>query len=67
MMVIIILNGVGLFILYINDLDSRIINRLVKCADDSKVFGAVSNINEVNNLRQNLSTLCKWSEAFQCC
>lgn len=57
--------GPILFIMYINDLDSNIISKLGKFADDSKLGRGVSCKEDVECLRQDLAKLEKWSEDWQ--
>ena len=54
--------GPLLFILFINDIDVDIINRLSKFADDTKLFGEASSAEQVLLLQQDLDNLFKWSE-----
>ena len=54
--------GPMLFIIYVNDFDSKVVNKLLKFADDAKLFGPVSNTTEVERLRKDLLTLCEWTE-----
>src|SRR5260221_5477362 len=54
--------GPLLFIIYVNDLENKVANKLLKFADDTKVFGLVANESEVASLRQDLKSLCNWSE-----
>ena len=57
--------GPLLFIMYINDIDSTVVSRLLKFADDTKVFSAVSSQIEIDQLRTDLQTLYKWSQDWQ--
>ena len=57
--------GPLLFIIFVNDMDESITSKLLKFADDTKLFRDVSDINEVNLLRSDLKSLCKWSEEWQ--
>jgi len=54
--------GPLLILLYINDIDDSVCNRLLKFADDTKVLNVVSGINDVNKLQEDLKNLCEWSE-----
>ena len=54
--------GPLLFVIYINDIDSTLLNKLLKFADDSKLYGTVRNQEEVANFATDLETLCKWSK-----
>ena len=54
--------GPLLFLIYINDIDDVVSSKLLKFADDTKVFGVVSNSNDIEKLQIDLMNLCKWSE-----
>jgi len=43
--------GPLLFLLYVNDLHSDVINKLLKFADDAKLFGSVGTTNDINSLQ----------------
>jgi hypothetical protein len=53
--------GPLLFVIYINDLDGNICNKLLKFADDTKIFGPTSTVHEVDILKQDLEKLQNWS------
>ena len=53
--------GPLLFLIYVNDIDDCIINRLSKFADDAKLLGIVSDMEKVESLRRDLSNLYEWS------
>ena len=53
--------GPLLFPIYMNDIVDSVCNKLLKFADDPKVFSAVSDINNVNKLQNDLRDLRKWS------
>ena len=48
--------GPLLFIVFINDMDPKVLNRLLKFADDTKVLGKVNNEEQINTLRSRLLT-----------
>ena len=50
------------FLIYINDIDDNIINKLSKFADDTKLVGKVTTEDQVSSMRQDLIALFKWSE-----
>lgn len=56
--------GPLLFVVYINDLESGLINEVLKFADDSKLFGAVSSPEDVDKIRQDLLKLSNWSDEW---
>ena len=43
--------GPLLFIIYINDTDEGLTNRVLKFADDTKLFGGVTNKDDVEKMR----------------
>jgi len=54
--------GPLLFLIYINDIDDGIINKLSKFADDTKLVGKVTTEDQVSSMRKDLNELYKWSE-----
>jgi len=57
--------GPLLFLIFINDIDSGIINSILKFADDTKIYGAVMDNKDRENLQNDLDNLVKWSEKWQ--
>ena len=57
--------GLLLFLIYINDLDDGIVNSILKFADDTKIFGAVSDLAQHQQLQDDLNTLLQWSKDWQ--
>ena len=59
--------GPILFLIYINDLDLVVHNEILKFADDSKLFGVVTNVCEANSLQSdlNLNSLIQWTDQWQ--
>ena len=56
--------GPLLFVMYINDIDEGLVNRIMKFADDTKVVGRVSNQEEVDGLQRDLGRLGEWSKQW---
>ena len=54
--------GPLLFLIYKNDIDDNIINKLSKFADDTKLVGNVTTEEQVTSMRQDLKELYRWSE-----
>ena len=54
-----------LIYIYIYDLDDSICSKVLKFADDTKVFSVVSNANDTDRLQQDLRNLCNWSQDWQ--
>jgi hypothetical protein len=54
--------GPLLFLVFINDIDHAVSNKLLKFADDTKVVGRVSSAHDVSMLRTDLHNLYSWSE-----
>jgi ribonucleases P/MRP protein subunit RPP40 len=57
--------GPVLFIVYINDMDERILNSLWKFADDTKMVGRVRTKEELERFREDLSRLSEWAEEWK--
>ena len=57
--------GPILFLIYINDLEDDISSKVLKFADDTKVFRNVTNDTDKKNLQDDLDKLVKWSEKWQ--
>ena len=51
--------------IYINDLEDDISSKLLKFADDTKVFRKVTNVTDKQSLQDDLDNLVKWSEKWQ--
>ena len=54
-----------LFLMYINDLEDDISSKVLKFADDTKVFRKVTNDTDKQSLQDDLDKLVKWSEKWQ--
>ena len=57
--------GPLLFVLYINDIDRNIVNKLSKFADDTKMYGVVSTQQQIDTFRLDLQHLFTWSQEWQ--
>jgi len=57
--------GPLLFVIYINDIDEVVNSKLLKYADDTKIFNKVNSVEKVENLRTNLRSLVSWSKEWQ--
>jgi len=53
--------GPLLFLIFLNDIDKGIVNKLLKFADDTKPVCTVSSECEINQLRSDLKQLYDWS------
>ena len=58
-------NGPILFLIYINDLEDDISSKVLKFADDTKVFRKVTNVTDTQHLQDDLDKLFNWSEKWQ--
>jgi len=59
--------GLILFTIFINDIDSNIVNKMLKSADDVKLMGKVATCNDIDIMRKDLANLYTWSEDWQIC
>ena len=50
--------GPVLFLLYINDIDDVVSSKILKFADDTKLYRAVTNQDDIEILRSDLINLC---------
>ena len=57
--------GPILFLIYINDLEDDISSKVLKSADDTKVFRKITNDADKQSLQDDLEKLVKWSEKWQ--
>ena len=53
-----------LFVIFINDIDEGLVNRIWKFADDTKVLGGVSSQKDISDLRY-VKKLVEWSLKWQ--
>ena len=60
--------GPILFLIYINDLDDDITSKVLKFADDTKVFRKIKSDADRQQLQDDLNKLIEWSEkSGKCC
>ena len=57
--------GPILFLVYINDLEEGVIGKILKFADDTKLFTKTKEIGDKKNLQDDIDKLVKWSEKWQ--
>ena len=58
--------GPILFLVYINDLEeARVTGKILKFADDTKLFRKVKEIGDKQHLQHDIDKLVKWSEKWQ--
>ena len=57
--------GPILFLIFINDLDDDLSSKVLKFADDTKVFRTVKTDTDKETLQDDLTKLVKWSEKWQ--
>jgi hypothetical protein len=50
----------GCLFFLINDIDKCVVNRLLKFADDTKLFEVVANEEDMNTVQNDLKSLCSW-------
>ena len=54
--------GPVLFWIYINNIDDVVSSKILKFADDTKLYRAVTNQDDIEILRSHLVNLCHWSK-----
>ena len=57
--------GPILFLVYINDLEEGVTGKILKFADDTKLFTKTKEIGDKKNLQDDIDKLVKWSEKWQ--
>ena len=54
--------GPLLFLIFIDDLDYGIKNRILKFADDTRMVGKISNVTDTARVQEDLDKLTEWAE-----
>ena len=57
--------GPILFLVYINDLEEGVTGKILKFANDTKLFRKVKEIGDKQNLQDDIDKLVKWSDKWQ--
>ena len=57
--------GPILFLVYINDLEEVVTGKLLKFADDTKLFRKTKEIGDKQKLQDDIDILVRWSEQWQ--
>ena len=57
--------GPILFLVYINDLEEGVTDRILKFADDTKLFRKAKEIGDKHKIQDDIDKLVKWSEKWQ--
>ena len=57
--------GLFYFFVYINDLEEGVSGKILKFADDAKLFRKVKELGDKQNLQYDIDKLVKWSEKWQ--
>ena len=57
--------GPILFLVFINDLEERVTGKILKFADDTKLFRKAKEIGDKKKLQDDIDKLVKWSENWQ--
>jgi len=57
--------GPILFVLYINDIDDTINSKILKFADDTKIYNRVDSVEGIERMRADLRNLVVWSKEWQ--
>ena len=57
--------GQILFLIFINDVDEVIMNRIWKFADDAKLLGRCRSALDVKSIEEDLVALAEWCENWQ--
>ena len=59
-------SGQLLFQIYINDLDTNIVSKMFKFADNTKLFNRARNPDDIMELPEDINKLIEWANEYQC-
>jgi len=54
-----------LFVLYINNIDDTVNSKILKFADDIKIYNRVDSVEGIERMRADLRNLVVWSKEWQ--
>ena len=54
-----------MFLVYINDVDTGLINELLKFEDDTKVYGKVTDWSDRENFLEDVNRLVNWADGWK--
>ena len=57
--------GPLLFLININDLDTNIVSKMSKFADDTKLCHRARNLDDITDLQEDINNLVKWANNWQ--
>jgi len=57
--------GPLLFVMFVNAIDDCVAGKILKFADDAKIYGTVISAEDVSALQSDLSSLVAWSKEWQ--
>ena len=57
--------GLILFIIYMNDIDDNLTSRVMKFADNTKLYRSITSNHDILNLSNDINQLCCWSKEWQ--
>jgi ribonuclease P/MRP protein subunit RPP40 len=56
--------GPNHFEIYVNDIDDGVDSKILKFADDTKLYRRIANEEDVAQLQEDIALLCKWSREW---
>ena len=57
--------GTLLFLIYINDLEEKVVSKVFKFADDTKLFRQVNDTVDAVGIQEDLDRLVEWADKWQ--